>query len=303
MEKMPGVYQVFDTYSNDFTAGTFVSLGVKMQKDASTAHAEAVALRIAHSFRTDFSRHSRDMRLLTADWTFEHHTSKRNEENLSPESITADLRTLWQIRAAMPTPRHVSWKRVSSSAVLRVGDATDAAVLHAVRSVLGDRAVRVFATIRGAPTFRLTGLPPADSPSGLRARTAATHWQIDFPFGPTDEARARSTVERSPLKVGKVTVSGGYINEIQVYAAHSTQVHADLSAFIESSAVTPAHPFFLRWNDSSRPDPDLFFAGSVHVAGCDYADNLGEQSPELYFTPEAITLQKQLRSEYDNCPK
>ncbi len=303
VEQMPGVYQVLDIYSNDFTAGVLVSLDVKMQKDASTDQAEAVAQRIAHSFRTDFSGHNRDMRLRVAGGLFEHHTGTRKDDNLSPESITADLRTLWQIGAAMPTPRLVSWKRSHSRADLGVGDATDESVFQAVRSVLGDRPVRVLATTSGSPPLQSVDLPSNGPFPDLRAMNLPTRWEIDFPLSPADEARARETVERSPLKVGKVALSGGHIDEMLVYTWNPTQAYDDLSALIENTAATAAHPFLLRWEYPTRPRPDLEFEGSIHVAGCEYVDTFGEQSPRDYYTPEAIALQQRLRSEYDNCPK
>ncbi|NKY35032.1 hypothetical protein HGA13_18420 [Nocardia speluncae] len=303
VETMPGVYDVSNIYSNDFTAGVLVSLRVKMHKDASPEQTEAVAQRIAHSYRTDFPGHNRDMRLQVAGGFFEHHTGTRNTDNLSHESISTDLRTLWQIGAAMPTPRLVSWKRSHSQAELDVGDATDESVFQAVRSVLGDRPVRVLATTGGTPPLQPVELPSNDSFPDLRARNLPTRWQIDLPLSPADEARARESVERSQLKVGKVALSGGHIDEMLVYTWSPPQAHDDLSVLIENTAATAAHPLLLRWEYPTRPRPDLEFKGSIHVAGCDYVDTFGEENPQDYYTPEAIALQQQLRSEYDTCPK
>ncbi|MBF6413212.1 hypothetical protein [Nocardia cyriacigeorgica] len=61
---------------------------------------------------------------------------------------------------------------------------------------------------------------------------------------------------------------------------------------IEVVEPTPEHPLYLWWH---LPDTS---AGSVHVAGCEYAGTAGERNPE---NPEALDLQRRVRAEFDGC--
>ncbi|WP_460699944.1 hypothetical protein [Nocardia thraciensis] len=286
---LPGVTSAYVNYSNDITQGVTTSVSVDMHA-ATIDQIEAVAAWVADSHRQHFDEYKRSASFSVGGGTVEHRTDKPDRHVfVTPALVGGDARAIREIRSALPPPTttesRIDWTRTDLGTELTLHDAADDSVLSAVRSVIGDQPVpvRVFPAVR-----------------------TDIAWKVDFPFSADDDSRVRDILSRSPLPVRSVDVTSGRIARMKVATANSAEAHARLVSLIDTATPDPEHPMLLEWEQPrpSNTNSEPKFQGSVHIGGCTYnTKSAGERDPEKYYTPEAITLQRQLRDRYDTCPR
>jgi hypothetical protein len=71
---------------------------------------------------------------------------------------------------------------------------------------------------------------------------------------------------------------------------------------IHAIGAGPGQSLWMAWHVAPR-DLVQQYDGSVAVGGCEYPDTRIEEKPDAYLTPEEISLQQQLREQFDTCPR
>jgi len=267
---MPGVDDVSSIYSNDFTAGSNLTLTVSMPA-ASDAQIAEVATRINDLKQDDFDGYRQMTEFKIGD-----RLMLKLGAELNSGRIAELARRLRQIGLAIPTAQ-IDWL----DGELELRNAPDVAgSLAAVRTGLGNEPVRV----------------------NIMTHDSAPMWTVDFPFSSQQEKNIRSQLSGLPVDVASVEVENGRLSSLSVGVRHPKTAYQDLSALIGTVRPTREHPMRLEWDWNGTDEHARQFSGQVHVAGCRYGDHAGEKDPARYYTPGAIDLQRRLRNEFDACP-
>ncbi|MBF6324461.1 hypothetical protein [Nocardia cyriacigeorgica] len=260
---MPGVELFSASYSNNITHGSVLDLSIRMLA-ATEGQVTAVARRIAEIKGDYFDGYDQ-----SAEFTVGKTVTLTRGERLDPDRLGTDTRLIRQLGGALPGA-DINWFRDSGSSI-DIRDAPPVAhSLAAARAVLGDEPTRVEV------------MPAGDEPM----------WRVDFPFSAERERQISGRLATLPVSVAALTIERGQLSYMSVGVRDAASAYADIAAVIEAVGPTPEHPLYLWWH---LPDTS---AGSVHVAGCEYAGTAGERDPE---NPEALDLQRRVRAEFDGC--
>ncbi|MEV5832116.1 hypothetical protein [Nocardia sp. NPDC052112] len=265
---MPGVDTFSVDYSNDFTRGTYLDLDVSMRAASDTQIADVVD-RINAIKRHDFDSYQQSTDFVVGD-----RLELKLGAELDPNRITARTRELRQLGARLPGAT-ITWTN-SGIEIEKSPPATDS--LAAVRTVLGNDPTQV--TIR-----------PADQ---------RPVWTVDLPFGAQQERDIQTLLTALPVPAAFIRIIDGHLTILSVGVHSPDTAYQDLTAVIATTRPTPDHPMDLRWNWGGYA-PDKQFTGSVEVAGCSDHATAADAHPEHYLTPDAIALQRQLRTEFETC--
>ncbi|WP_433203726.1 hypothetical protein ACQP1G_14635 [Nocardia sp. CA-107356] len=265
---MPGVESISVDYSNDFTRGTYLDLDLSM-RTASEAQIADVVARINTIKQHDFDSYRQ-----SADFVVGNRLELKAGAELDPNRITARTRGLRRLGASLPGAA-ITWNTYGIE-IEKSPPTTDS--LAVVRTALDNDPARV--TIR-----------PADQ---------EPVWTVDLPFGPQQEHDINTLLGTLALPVAYVRVDSGHIANLSVGVHSPDTAYQDLTAVIARTGPTPEHPMDLRWNWGSF-SPDKQFTGSVKIAGCSDGASAADAHPEHYLTPDAIVLQRRLRTEFETC--
>ncbi|MFI6953272.1 hypothetical protein ACIBJI_07325 [Nocardia sp. NPDC050408] len=265
---MPGVENISVDYSNDFTRGTYLDLDLSMRA-ASEAQVAEVVDRINTIKQRDFDSYQQSTEIIVGD-----RLELKLGAELDPHRIAARTHELRQLDTSLPGAA-ITWT-TSGFEIEKSPPTTDS--LAAVRTVLGNDPTQV--TIR-----------PADR---------QPVWTVDLPFGTQQEQDIQTLLTGLPIPVTFVRIINGHIANLSVGVHSPDTAYQDLTAVIAETRPTPDHPMDLRWNWGSY-SPDKQFTGSVQVAGCSDQTTAADAHPEHYLTPEAIALQRRLRTEFETC--
>lgn len=269
LSSMPGVERFTASYSNDYTAGSYLNLTATMPAAPEGQIAE-VAKRINDLKRDDFDGYRQRTKFIVGN-----RITGEFDAVLNPDQVADRSRRLRQIGSAAPTA-DITW----SGNGLDLRNAPPAAEsFAAVRSGLAAKPAHV------------TVLPQDTSPM----------WEVDFPFNAQQEAHIQRQLSGLPVDVAAVTVANGALSSLSVRVHDPKTAYQDLAAVIAPVQPTPEHPMMLQWTWAGTETAERKFAGSVQVSGCQYPRTAGEEDPHSYYAPEAIDLQRRLRDEFDTC--
>jgi len=265
---MPGVENLTSNYSNDYTAGAKLYITVTMPA-ASDVQIADVARRMNDLKGTDFDGYTQ-----TTEFVLGNRIKAEFADVLNPAQIADRSRRLRQIGSALPTA-DIAW---FGGLDLRNSPPV-AESLAAVRIGLGTVPAQVV-------------ISPADR---------SPMWTVDFPFNAQREENVQRQLSGLPLGLRAVTVKSGALSFMSVTVQDPKTAYQDLTRVIERVRPGPEHPVTLYWIGPEAKYGGLKFNGSVHLSGCQYPRNAGEEEPQKYLTPEAIELQRRLREEFDTC--
>ncbi|MGY4101781.1 hypothetical protein ACW2Q0_19835 [Nocardia sp. R16R-3T] len=265
---MPGVESISVDYSNDFTRGTYLDLDLSMRA-ASEAQIAEVVDRINTIKRHDFDSHQQ-----STDFALGDRLELKLGANLDPNRIAARARELRQLGTSLPGAAITGTN--SGIEIEKSPPTTDS--LAAVRTVLGDDPAQV--------TIRPVDRQPV--------------WTVDLPFGTQQEQDIQTLLAALPVPVAFVRINDGHLANLSVGVSSPETAYQDLTAVIATARPASDHPLDLRWNWGGY-SPDKQFTGSVEVAGCSDRNTAADAHPEHYLTPDAIDLQRRLRSEFETC--
>lgn len=266
---LPGVAKFDADYVNDFEAGASLRLSVYVP-EATEPQVVAIAQRITDITRGQFGGYRQETAFAVAG-----RAEVQTGAEPDPPQVADRVRRLRQMISAIPTAE-ITW----SDGGLSLRDAPEAAAS--------------FAAVRG-------GLAGEPARVKVMPRGAGPMWEVDFPFDAEQERRLAGQVAAFPFDVRSVALEKGFPSTLIVGVRDPKTAYADLTAVISTFHPTREHPLRLMWHSSGRTSGGLEFAGSVHVSGCQYVPDAGEQEPGKYYTPEAIELQRRLRAEFDAC--
>ncbi len=265
---MPGVESISVDYSDDFTRGTYLDLDLSTRAASETQIAEVVD-RIKTIKRHDFDSYQQ-----STDFAVGDRLELKLGANLDPDRIAARARELRQLGTSLPAAAIRGTD--SGIEIEKAPPATDS--LAAVRTVLGNDPTQV--------TIRPTDRQPV--------------WTVDLLFDTQQEQDIRTLLDALPVPVAFVRIDDGHLANLSVGVHSPDSAYQDLTAVIATARPTSDHPMDLRWNWGGY-SPDKQFTGSVEVAGCSDGTTAAEAHPEHYLTPDAIDVQRGLRTEFETC--
>lgn len=285
VEHMPGVKSFSASVTNDITSGVTLWISADMV-DATEDQIAAVAARIEQLEGDDFDKYRR-----TVEFAVGEGLGVKREGDFDTGRVAADARGLRQLTSALPKNfETASWFRSPTFGQVELEDAQHSAdILTGVRDMIGGQSTRVMImTTAGSRE------PFSNSRDPL--------WTVQFPFTAEDQKAVFDALAALPAPADAITIEDGHIARLSVDLATSRNPQSDLESVINTVGPSTSHPLFLEWKGYTT-DPNLRFEGSVDIDACTYPDSGGEDHPEKYFTPDAIALQKTLRTRFDTCHK
>ena len=273
---MAGVESFSANYADDFTHGTNLDTSVRMPA-ATVEEVEAVARRIDEVGNQQFDGFDR-----STDFIIGENLQLSRRAEVLPEGIAADTRAARQLRAALPAGE-IEWFR------------SRLAGSWLELSEMASSGVETFAAARAAV---------GDEPTDVRIRPAepGQMWSATFPLPVDREQAIRRALAGTPLPPISIGVEDGAVTRLGVGVSNPGPTTSDdLVAAITATDAVRGPSLDFEWH-ADRSGDGQNFSGSVDVGGCSYPQNLGEKSPERYYTPEALAVQKRIREQFDTCP-
>ena len=153
-----------------------------------------------------------------------------------------------------------------------------------------------------------TSMELLSNPAAPSGDLALPLFSVQYPYSADDFAHFKALVARLAAKPWTAGVGpGSTIGGLSVRVQSPVAARQQLADVIAAVGAGPNHPLQLAW---ALDDPPLYgtdtprFTGRVDVGGCNYGtDTEAELHPENYLTPAALALQRELRAQYDTCPK
>ncbi|GAA1938374.1 hypothetical protein [Amycolatopsis minnesotensis] len=266
---LPGVAKFHVSYQNDFESGSSLRTTAYFPT-ATEPQIVAIAQRITDLTHGQFNGYQQEHEFVVGN-----RAQVTTGAEPDPREVADRVRRLRQISSALPAAE-ITW----NGRGLDVHDVPEAAVsFAAVRGGLAGKPARVTVFTQGA------------GPS----------WEVDFPFDAEQERQLAAQMAGLPVEVTFVALKNGFLSSMNAGVRDPAKAYADLAAAIAALHATRAHPVYLTWHRDGEKGKGLKFAGNVHVAGCQYPRTAGEEDPGRYYTPEALELQRRLRTEFDAC--
>lgn len=273
---MPGVESVNPGYINDFENGAELNLVVAMPKATEKQIAD-VASRIIRVKDDDFDGYRQSCDFVVGDGL-----EVKRGANLDPAQIVDDTHRLRELRTRVPSSG-IQWSRDAAGSRLEISSVEQTSeALTAALATVEPEPMKIY--VRSAE--------PTKYPT----------WEVGLPLSGEQRATIDSVLSRLALPVYYVRIDNAKITALSVFITDTARAYGDLKSVISWVAPTKGAALQLEWSRMVEPDNFHRFTGSLKTPSCPReGDAPTTPAPQGYQTAEAVMLQRQLSSEFNNC--